>query len=70
MKSYRVVWEIDLDADSPQEAAAQALAIQKDTYPGTLADHFSVWDEDGNRTEVDAGRDAEGKVIWEGQVTP
>ena len=29
MTSYRVRWEIDLDADSPEDAARQALAIQR-----------------------------------------
>jgi hypothetical protein len=31
MKTYRVVvWEIDIDADSPVMAAIKALAIQRD----------------------------------------
>lgn len=31
-KTYRVKWEIDVDADSPAEAAAQARKIQQDVY--------------------------------------
>lgn len=54
MKSYRVVWEIDIEANSPQEAARRAFEVQHDT--GTLADHFTVYDEDGNSTEVDAAQ--------------
>jgi hypothetical protein len=27
MKNYRVSWEIDIDADSPREAAERALEI-------------------------------------------
>ncbi len=30
MKTYLVTWRIDIDADSPEEAAAQALTIQRD----------------------------------------
>lgn len=29
---YHVTWEIDIDADSPREAAEKALAIQRDPY--------------------------------------
>lgn len=31
-KSYRVTWEIDVDASSPRDAAEQALAIQRDVF--------------------------------------
>lgn len=41
-KYYRVVWEIDLEADSHEEAAAKALAIQRD--PNSIATVFRVWD--------------------------
>ena len=30
MKTYRVFWEIDVDADSPREAAEKAREIQLD----------------------------------------
>jgi hypothetical protein len=29
-QTYRVVWEIDIDADTPAEAAARALIVQRD----------------------------------------
>jgi hypothetical protein len=29
MPEYRVRWEIDVDADTPEEAAREALAIQR-----------------------------------------
>lgn len=32
MTDYRVIWEIDIDADSPQEAATEALRIQRAPY--------------------------------------
>jgi hypothetical protein len=38
---YRVTWEIDIfDADSPRDAAEQALAIQR--RPGSIATCFVV----------------------------
>ena len=40
MKSYRVTWEIDLDATSPRAAAREALRIQRD--PESIATVFSV----------------------------
>jgi len=30
MTTYRVRWEIDVDAESPEDAARQALEIQRD----------------------------------------
>jgi hypothetical protein len=51
MKTYRVVWEIDIDADTPREAAKKALAIQRDF--GSDATYFDVKDGDGTVTEVD-----------------
>ena len=40
MTTYRVVWEIDIDADTPEEAARIALDIQRD--PESLATVFRV----------------------------
>lgn len=40
MKTYRVLWEIDLDAESPSEAARQAVEIQRD--PESVATAFTV----------------------------
>jgi hypothetical protein len=39
-KSYRVTWEIDIDAASPREAAEKALHIQRD--PDSIATVFAV----------------------------
>lgn len=54
MKTYRVTWEIDIHADSPQEAARQAREIQLD--PDNTADQFSVyeWDAPSSVVEVNA----------------
>lgn len=40
MTTYRVVWEIDIDADTPKEAAEEALRIQRD--PESIAIFFKV----------------------------
>jgi len=37
---YLVKWEIEIDADSPREAAQKALAIQRD--PNSIATVFAV----------------------------
>lgn len=41
-KTYRVVWEIDIDADTPLEAAKEAISIQRDK--GSEATCFYVVD--------------------------
>ena len=51
MTAYSVNWKIDIEAESPVEAAKQALEIQRD--PATLATVFEIYDEDGNHTSVD-----------------
>jgi hypothetical protein len=38
---FRVIWEIDIDAEGPKEAARTARAIQ--LTPGTSATVFDVW---------------------------
>jgi len=40
MTTYRVVWEIDVFADSPKDAAQKALQIQRD--PESIATCFKV----------------------------
>lgn len=42
MTRYRVIWEIDIDADNPEEAAARALIIQRDNDPANTATVFIV----------------------------
>ncbi len=48
---YRVLWEIDLDAESVKDAAQQALDVQRD--PTSIATCFIVTDENGTRQEID-----------------
>ena len=49
MPSYKVYWEIDIEADSGREAAERALEIQR--KPGSMATCFTVWREGSGRKE-------------------
>jgi hypothetical protein len=46
MKEYSVKWEIDVEANSPEEAARKARAHQ--TRRGTMATFFEVFYDGGN----------------------
>ena len=50
MTTYRVVWEIDIEASSPEEAARQAREHQ--TRECTTAVVFDVFDGD-KKTTID-----------------
>ena len=50
-KTYRVVWEIEIVAETPEAAAKQALHIQRDPYSG--ATFFDVRSPEGEITQVD-----------------
>lgn len=53
-RTYLVTWKIDMDADSPEEAAAKALIVQRDNDPANTATHFEVMDHETRTTvEVD-----------------
>jgi len=56
MMNYRVSWEMDIEADSPREAAERALEIQR--RPDSIATVFSVRDEAGESIEVDLDEDS------------
>ena len=45
MTEYTVTWTIELDAESPADAARQALAIQRD--PESIATFFTVRNNEG-----------------------
>lgn len=45
MTGYCVTWAIDVEADTPEEAAAQALMIQRDMDSTAL--HFTVLEHHG-----------------------
>ena len=57
MTMLRVVWEIDVDADSAREAAEKALRIQRD--PDSIATVFDVVEKDGT-TRIDLSADPKG----------
>lgn len=50
MPSYRVRWEIDLDAETPREAAQLALKIHRD--PGSQSTVFDVDEMDAGETVI------------------
>lgn len=52
---YRVLWEIDINAGTPMEAARKALAVQRD--PESIATVFDVIDKRGKRVRVDLSRE-------------
>ncbi len=43
MPEYRVKWEIDLDANSPEDAARRALQIQRDRQSITTVFEVREW---------------------------
>lgn len=51
----RIVWELDVEADTPEEAARQALAVQR--RPDSTATVFDVTDEAGETVRVDLEED-------------
>lgn len=52
---YKVQWGIEIEADSPQDAARQALAIQRD--PASIATVFTVTTPGGEEIDVDLLRE-------------
>ena len=52
---FRVVWEIDVYAETPREAAEQAFDHMQ--RPNTLANYFKVCDQDGVPSIVDLSED-------------
>lgn len=60
MPTYLVTWEIDIFADSPEDAAKQAREIQLDRT--SLATHFTVRDPRGAIKEVDLGEEGNSEV--------
>lgn len=44
MTEWRVRWEVDLSADTPQEAARMALGYQRN--PESIATSFDVFERD------------------------
>lgn len=57
MPTYRVIWEIDIDAETPAEAAQKALKIQR--KPDSWATVFQVIGED-ETVQVDVTPEGQG----------
>ena len=53
---FHVVWEIDILAETAREAAEQAFAYMQEK--GTTAKYFEVFDQDGNKSNIDLLEDA------------
>jgi hypothetical protein len=51
MQAYKVLWEIDIEAESPKVAAEKARYYQ--TVPSTTATVFDVLGEAGEVTRID-----------------
>ena len=52
---FHVVWEIDIYAETPHEAAEQAWEYMRNE--DSTANYFEVFDQDGNKTNVDLEED-------------
>jgi hypothetical protein len=50
-QTYRVEWLLDIEAESPADAARQALEIHRD--PESLATVFHVYGNDGSVSVID-----------------
>lgn len=58
MASFKVTWEIDVDADSFEDAAREAKVIMGEqalatSQSDTMQPVFTVTDEKGNEREID-----------------
>ena len=52
MPEYTVTWTIEIEAETPEQAARQARRIQLD--PSNRSDHFEVTDEEGTTYDINA----------------
>lgn len=59
MKDYKVVWEIDIEASSPREAARKALKIQRSR--ASIATVFKVKERIGYEETIDL---SEIRFVW------
>lgn len=57
---FVVEWSIDIEADTPLEAAAEAFRIMQ--KPGTLANVFDVVSTDGIRHHIDLEEEIDNDV--------
>ena len=57
MKLYKVIWEIDLYADTPKHAAALALGVLQRHVESETTPPFQVTGPDGQKHVVDLDED-------------
>lgn len=50
MNNYTVIWEGEVEAESPEEAAAEAIKYLRDHSVDEV--YFTVDDDEGNEVEV------------------
>lgn len=55
MNAYVVHWVIDIEADTPEDAARKALAIHRN--PNSIATVFTVTDATGKSEDFDLSPD-------------
>lgn len=55
MKTYRVRWVIDIEAETPEEAALRALIVQRNRDWANMATSFDVQEGGGGWEVVDLG---------------
>ncbi len=55
MPQFKIEWTIDIDADTPREAAEKALEIQRRV--GSSAVVFNLTDENGEQGRIDLDED-------------
>lgn len=70
MAEYRVMWEIDIEANSPEEAAFKARMIQ--LKPDSTAVVFNVVDEEAfdHHVDLDGMSDLEWAILKKRQESP
>jgi hypothetical protein len=64
--TYRVTWEIDIEADSARDAAQRAQDIQR--RPGSTATVFEVERPDGSVVMIDLARPPPGPKFRQRRV--
>jgi len=62
MPQYLVTWTIDIEADSPEEAATHSLRIQRD--PGSQATYFQIQQKKRPRKRWTVDLDPGGDVSY------
>lgn len=70
MNTYRVIWEIDIDAENEVEAAQKALQIQRDSNSEALFfDVKNVYEQVDEQVDLNMHELPDGD-IFQGSLTP